>query len=77
MQQHWLKREQAKALGELDGAGSTRWHVKRKLALLRALDLEAITEGEAQSRYLVSPAEIAEWRRGVLRRSDLQPNRVR
>lgn len=74
---NWLMREKARAPGELAGKPSDRWPAKRKQALLRAIDLEAITEYDACERYGLTRLELAEWRRGILMRRDVQPERAR
>lgn len=71
---------QARAYGALmahPGEQSGAWSAWRKQLLLRAIDTGAMTAEEARMRYSVSPAELEEWRRGVLTRRDIQPARIR
>ena len=71
--------EQARALGTLishRAASSGRWPASRKRALLAAIDCGAISLDIALSEYGASAPEIAEWRRGILQRCDVQPDRA-
>lgn len=72
--------EQALAFGNLIGhAGEQtgRWPKSRKHALMEAIEVGALSIDEAAERYALSSAELEEWRRGVMTRRDVQPDRVR
>ena len=46
---------------QLPPPGTLRWGVRRKMAVVTAIEAGTITRGEACSRYLLSTEELAAW----------------
>lgn len=49
----------------LPEGGGLRWVVRRKAAVVAAIDCGAITRAEAKARYALSDEELDSWRAAV------------
>ncbi len=57
--------EAATAAAELPPASTTRWVVRRKAAVLRAIEAGVLSRAEACARYHISEEELRLWERAV------------
>ena len=52
---------------QLPPPGTLRWGVRRKMAVVNAIQTGTITRDEACSRYLLSPEELDPWEADLIK----------